>query len=361
VIRTDRANQLRRLPPLNDPRALCAALDLGTDSHDRQRQAAGLTVRCPRHGGVSCSVTRGPDGTVRVRCFGCEWTGDALDLVAVARGVDRHRDFRHVLAEAASLTGRDLGESNETSSKRPDGMSDEDYHAIWTFTLETLSPLTEHAWHVAKYLHARAVFEEAEAVDVRGLPRDPRPLVASLLATFDRTKLEAVGVLRADLDVLDWAAWALCIPWRDRFGRITCVQRRRLDDGRPKYRFPRGRAPRAPFGVDLLADALNFQGPDAEVIFVEGALDCLARRRIARERGERATVLGVASASDPCAGLPVDLLANRTILLALDNDQAGEQACAKIAHALRDIVRRFVRARPVGAKDWGEALAGVVR
>jgi hypothetical protein len=65
------AYDLRR--ELSDPPALCAALGLGVHPRDRIRQSKGLTVRCPRHGGVSCSVTRAPDGTVRVKCFGCDF------------------------------------------------------------------------------------------------------------------------------------------------------------------------------------------------------------------------------------------------------------------------------------------------
>jgi hypothetical protein len=53
-------------------------------------------------------------------------------------------------------------------------------------------------------------------------------------------------------------------------------------------------------GVDLLAAALAALGPDAEVVIVEGAIDYLARRRIARHRDERPAVIGVYSASSPC-------------------------------------------------------------
>ena len=42
-----------------------------------QRQATGLTICCPWHkeNTPSCSVTLGKDGTIRLRCFGCQATG----------------------------------------------------------------------------------------------------------------------------------------------------------------------------------------------------------------------------------------------------------------------------------------------
>jgi hypothetical protein len=98
------AYDLRR--ELNDPRALCAALGLGVHPADRIRQSRGLTVRCPRHGGVSCSVTRGLDGTVRVKCFGCDFAGDALHLIAEVHGLDTRRHCTEVLRVAADLARR---------------------------------------------------------------------------------------------------------------------------------------------------------------------------------------------------------------------------------------------------------------
>jgi len=98
------ARELKR--ELANPRTLCFALGLGVDPRDRQWQSAGLTVRCPRHGGVSCSVTRGADGTVRVHCFGCDFAGDALDLVAAAHGLGARRDFRELLRVATGIARR---------------------------------------------------------------------------------------------------------------------------------------------------------------------------------------------------------------------------------------------------------------
>jgi DNA primase len=169
------------------------------------------------------------------------------------------------------------------------------------------------------------------------LPRDGRDLCASLLSAFERADLEAAGVLRRGHDALDWPAWSLLIPWRDRFGRIACIQRRHLGDVKPKYRFPSGRSPVAPFGADILADALGYLGPDASIVVVEGALDCLARRRIARARGESVAVLGVASATTPTVGLPLDLLAGRRVVLALDRDEAGARGRDALGAALAGV------------------------
>jgi DNA primase len=357
MVVTDRAHEIRT--HLTDAKALCVALGCKLAPRATPRQC---TILCPNHAerAPSCSVRVAKDGTIAVKCHACGWSADALGLIAIVEGIS---EFSDVLKRAAELANApSLAEPLEAERKPRDegeGVSDADYHAIWTFLLAELTPFSENAWHVAKYLHERRVFADAEAVGVRGLPKDQGPLVASLLSMFDRSKLEAAGIVRHGLDVIDWPGWPLCIPWRDRFGQITCVQRRRLDDAKPKYRFPPDRAPRAPFGIELLAQALEYHGPSAaEIIITEGAIDCLARRRIARVRNDRAAVIGIPSATTPCVGLPLDLFAGRTIVLALDADDAGEKACAEIHAAAKDVAARFVRARPVGGfKDWAEALA----
>ena len=98
------ARELRHTAVLADPRRLVAALGREKGA---QRQSSGVTILCPWHGerSPSCSVTRGPDGTVRAKCFSCDATGDALALVAVAHGLDLRHDFRLVLVEAARLSG----------------------------------------------------------------------------------------------------------------------------------------------------------------------------------------------------------------------------------------------------------------
>jgi hypothetical protein len=104
MTRSDIAHELRAA--FQDPRQLCDALGIGEKS--KRQAGGGLTILCPAHGErtPSCSVTRGPDGSVRVRCFGCDFTGDALTLIAVARGLEVRGQFREVLEVAAELSGR---------------------------------------------------------------------------------------------------------------------------------------------------------------------------------------------------------------------------------------------------------------
>lgn len=91
---------------LSDPRNICGAL--GLLDHAR-RSVGGLLIRCPSHDErtPSCSVTRGPDGTIRVRCFACGFTGDVFSLVAAVDGLGTRRDFMRVIERAARLAGLD--------------------------------------------------------------------------------------------------------------------------------------------------------------------------------------------------------------------------------------------------------------
>jgi hypothetical protein len=104
-VRDDAAVEIRRA--MNDPTAVMRALHL---ERGAERQAAGVTVRCPVHDDAdpSCSLTRGPDGTLRAKCFACGWAGDVLALTAAVYGLSARRDFPEVLLVAADLGGLHL-------------------------------------------------------------------------------------------------------------------------------------------------------------------------------------------------------------------------------------------------------------
>jgi DNA primase len=357
---SDTARDVRAL--LSNARALALALGMRIAPRASTRQA---TVCCPWHdeNTPSCSVRLAKDGTLAVRCHGCGATGDALGLIAQVHRLNLDSDFPEVLRRAAELAGApglvDVAPLGPKKTRAPESQSEETYHAIWSYVQEACAPMRSVAPNVAAYLAWRKIFPDAEAAGCFGLPTDSRALIVSLLSTFERTDLEQASILRRGQDTIDWRDYSLVIPWKDRFGRINCAQRRRITDGEPKYLSPRGRSPRAPFGVELLADALAYHGRDAEIVIVEGALDCCARRRIARAQNERAAVVGVYSASAPDIGLPLDLIQGRRLVLALDGDRAGEEACAKIAAVVQGVASELIRERPPEeSKDWLDALNG---
>jgi DNA primase len=354
---SDRDSVVRELRTrLVDARGLCAALQLQTAPRASARQAI---VLCPWHAerSPSCSVRLAKDGTIAVKCHACGESADALGLIAQVHGVNDFRDVLRLAAELANAPSLAPVEAPPKPRDERESVSDETYHQIWTWILEALSPLRTIAPHVAGYLDARCIGADAEAVGVRGLPRDARTLVASLLATFERKDLEGAGILRSGHDALDWREWCVVIPWRNRFGLVTFVQRRRLDTSNPKYRSPRGRSPQAPFGVDLLREALALMGPDAEIILTEGAFAALARWKLARRRAALAAVIGVYSASSPDVGLPLDLLEGRRVVLSLDKDAAGERAREKLVGLLEHVAGELVHERPRGAAvDAGDVL-----
>ena len=109
---TDYANEVKNA--FSDPLAVVKALGLTQKS---KRQARGFLVCCPVHGekDPSCSVTVAPSGTIRVKCFACDFSGDVLTLVSAVFGI---KDFRECLWTAAQLAGHyDL--SDEIRGNQP--------------------------------------------------------------------------------------------------------------------------------------------------------------------------------------------------------------------------------------------------
>ena len=118
--RPDYAREVRA--SLTDPRRVLTAL--GVDLRNAVPQhGGGLTICCPRHEErtPSCSVTVGPDGTIRVRCFGCGWSGDGLHLVAAVRDLPDRGAFLEILAEGAVVGGQHaLADEIRGGARAPD-------------------------------------------------------------------------------------------------------------------------------------------------------------------------------------------------------------------------------------------------
>lgn len=378
--RPDHAATLRR--ELADPRAVCQALGLlgGRRGVDFILQATGVTVTCPIHGGCSLSVTRGKAGDLRIKCFGpCELAGDVLSLVAAVRGLDVRRDFRAVLREAAELAG-DWGlvaelDGATTTSTRParvlrivPRVADE-LSSLDAVTFDRLgvaicerSPLTSDA-EACRYLDGRRMLDLALDAGWCSLPSTVAgraELVAELVAIFGDDALRRSGLFRRDGALrLVWDEHRLCIPWRSSAGLVQTVQRRlvrppRDDERSRRYVFPSGRGPASPYTVRGDVEGMS---TGAAVAYVEGSVDALALRSIARSKGVDVLVLGLPGVSAWRAEW-ASVAIGRPAIIALDADAAGE---AHVVTMTRDLSASTSIARwmPRNAKDWADVLARV--
>jgi DNA primase len=361
------ALELRHERVACEPQLLCEALGLLGQPGSFRRQAKGVLVRCCAHEErtPSMSVTRAPDGTLRVRCFACGFKTDAIGLVRRVHGAS----FREALALLARMAGRwDLLAERErcnrtqalTLPKRRAepwgaGRVDSDLRDHVYRSLLDLCPLRPDS-PVGRYLDRRALFADAEAAGLGALPvrRDQQHAVMGRLASaLDRaTVLLDLGLaMSRGSHALRAPHHCLLIPWRGRDGRISALQRRRLDPAEPRYVFPPGLSPAAPFGADVL------RGGEAEgipMVVTEGALDCLARRKLARLVGQRVAVLAVPSATTVRAEWST-LFDGRDVLVAFDPDKSGDEGARRFADACLRGARSVQRERPRGG-DWNEVL-----
>jgi DNA primase len=395
--RADDARSIRRL--LVDPRRVLTELGLLKGA---LAQPHGYTVRCPAHGDStpSCSVTVGADGTIRVRCFGCDLSGDVLTLIAAVEGLDLQGDFRAVLVRASELAGYDLARADKPSptprradpipplhavleklerpgpgshpSRRAASRRDPvpappppppppcDFDAVAQPIL-ALGRLdgSELVRDVVAYLDGRGLLAAARADGWAGLPAGADTLAAwasVLRAALPAEHVEGAGLLKGPSWV--WASHRLVIPWRDLEGRVVTFQRRAvapLADGLPKYVFPKGHRPAYPYGAERLA---KFPA-DAPIAFVEGAVDVLAARELglSRATGQDGAVLGLPGVTTWLEEWG-PLVTGRVIVLGVDADNAGDAAVNRLAARIYAAGARAVkRARPPRrAKDWAAAL-----
>lgn len=342
----------------DDPHEIAAQLGL---EGVRSQSGGGVLCRCPVHDdrSASCSLTIGPDGSLRVRCFGCDLSGDVFSLVAAIEGRSSSSDFPEIMRRAGELVGVYVDDRPfEPRAPRPRPQASPppsrvDLHPL-VLPLATLGALdgrdVARVRQVESYLAGRGLLDVARAAGCFALPPDPRVIVDA----FGSELVGRTGLLRSGRWA--WGAHVLCVAWRGLDGRTTTLQRRHLDQAGlgdvPKYVVPRDHAALAPFGAEQLAGA----SADAPIAIVEGVLDALALRLL--DAGSGRTVLGVQGVKGWHADWDA-LARGRVVHIAFDDDVPGDSAAIDLAPRLLAAGATAVRrARPVGAKDWAAIVAG---
>jgi DNA primase len=326
------ARELRRAPLLMDPAALCSALGL---LEGAQRQGGGLLVKCPAHADrtPSCSVRRGADGTVACRCHGCEWTGDALGLVAVVGGLDVRRDFPAVVARAAELAGIAYGAA-WTRPPRPTVSAPPpreyppagEVRALWSACRPALDDAEVSAW-----LRSRGL--DAGDVEARDLARALPP--SGALTWWARYQGRP------------WpeAGYRCILPLFDRTGAMRSVRARQITGGEgPKALPPAGHAA----GRLLLADALGRMlletgarpawwpaGVPLRVVIAEGEPDFLTwATRSSDAEASAFAVLGLPGSGAWSAALAGRVPDGARVVVRTDADEAGDRYAHAVAASL---------------------------
>lgn len=305
---------------------------------------------CPWHieRNPSCSITV-RDGRLAVHCFSCGASSDDIGLVAAVHNLDTRRDFRRAAELTAALVGASMAphtagrhgpasrDTAPTPMPRPinlDALAD------------VLVPLDAEP-DVAAYLASRGLLVQARAAGLRALDVTELQYQIDERIALDGDptdgELGHAGLVakRGDTYRVEWQAYRLAIPWRDAAGNVTVIQRRVLDDRRPKYT-THGRVV-APFGVDRLE-------PGQPIAIVEGALDALAWTMLDTEGRVALGIPGTSGWRSEWASVA----RGRVVHVATDADDAGDKAAKKIGEDChRAGAARVVRVRSL-AGDWAD-------
>lgn len=312
---------------LSDPADVCQRLGILDGA---VRQTTGVTIRCPKHREKtpSCSVTKGSDGTIRVKCFGCDWGTDVLGLVGMVMGTTA---FPDTLRAAADLAGVSLDQDTEPGTTRQPGG-------------KTVHPEAPPA-------DPQPVREYPPLPEVLGLWNAARPigsdpdaglmLVSRAIDPSVATELGLARVLAPMASLPRWArfkgqSWIetghrLVLPVYDHQGEMRSVRAWRVTEGdSPKRLPPSGHLTGGLVLANQRArELLQASGLPCRVLFVEGEPDTLTWATRTRE-----PVFGIISGGwtkDHAKRIPL----GSQVIIRTHHDEAGEKYARAIAETLR--------------------------
>lgn len=338
----DRSEVERVKAHLADPREVAGRLGL-TRGKTAPQGGGGILVCCPARSEKtpSCSLTRGPDGTLRVKCHGCGFAGDVFDLVAAVENVDRNRHFREVLERAASLAGIHLddrpGEQRPAlpppkweppppePPKRP---PEAELRAL----LDACGPCARDP-EVAAWLQGRAL--DATAIDRYGLAFAlPRGTRVPRWASYKGDREQAAP----------WPelGYRLIVPMRDAEGKIASVRARAvgtMPEGMPKALPATGfdaheLVMACPLGALMLACGVWPAGVEGRVVISEGEPDFWTWA--SRGTGPRTiAALGIGGNGQWTEAIADRIPSGSVVILRTDQDDAGDRYAEQITRTLR--------------------------
>lgn len=322
-----------------------------------RRNGQQIRVPCPVHRGSDPNCVIGErDGVLVYVCHsGCGGVGgDALDLVAAVRGLDLRSHFGEVLREAAQIGGVQLDGPHAPSSRFEPEPIDPAVEAHRRAMAQSRERVLEALLHLCpltgeglRYLTEERGLDARTCIEAGvGYVAHPERVRRILVGSFPVDVLDELGVVYRG-EHLAFAAHPLLFPIvRD--GRPAYVQGRALGvvaKKHERWRSMRGGVP-CLWGVDSLR-----LDPRRSVVICEGPVDSITA--VQWTRGKHA-VVGIFGAG----GLKPEWCAQlrgRTVVLALDPDEAGDRGSAKAIAMLNAVgaeVRRMQIPDGMDLNSW---------
>lgn len=281
------------------------------------------------------------DGT-SWKCFSCNKGGDIFDLIGEYEGI---ADYTEQLKRAGEIFGITIdsyrSSAREDFSPAPEYQKQDKteqytHNNIHTNTY-TQQPQTAGADYTDFFLQAHSHIEETDYPQRRGLSK----------AVIDRFKLGYVSEWRHPNVPNAPASPRLIIPTA-KGSYLARDTRAEIPEEQRAYS-------KMKVGTIQLFNRKALQEAKKPVFVVEGELDALSIIEV----GGEAVALGTTTKVKSLLELLKTKKPEQPLIIALDNDEAGEKAYKELSEGLRGLSIPFYRHNPSGEyKDANEALQG---
>ena len=320
------------------------------------KEAQGYKIKCPVHEEKtpSCSIKLGSDGTLSIKCFGCGFGGNVLHLIAASAHLDIKTDFPKVKTLAIELSAKTKAlpsQQQENIQKPISKFSPKHYHLLATYLMEHYPASKDE--EATAYLEKRGM--EFMAHRWGCLPKQKADLARlrnQIVHNLGTSAWYQSALAYPGNQLISWPTHRLLIPWTNPQGQIEALQRRTIEpteENGPKYVFPSTRfvpAVTHPF----CRDWSSLKHEDEPIAICEGVFDAVSFERI-----YHIPALGLPGVQSEIQGL-APLLKNRYVVLALDNDAAGNMKTKVLASFLKKVGVKEIRIATPKHKDFNEDL-----
>lgn len=310
------------------------------ESITRKSKGANMYV-CPLCGSGTGSHSTGAfsiKGT-SWKCFSCNEGGDIFDLIGKHEGIT---DYSEQLKRAGELFGVSIDSYRATAQEdfreyqNPPKNEQYTHSNVHTNTY-TQQPQTAGADYTDFFLQAHSHIEETDYPQRRGLSK----------AVIDRFKLGYVAEWRHPKAPNAPASPRLIIP-TSKESYLARDTRDQIPEEQKPYT-------KSKVGSIHLFNAKALQTATKPIFIVEGELDALSIIEV----GGEAVALGTTTKVKSLLELLKTKKPEQPLIIALDNDEAGEKAYRELSEGLKGLSIPFYRLNPAGGyKDANEALQG---